>query len=550
MSATPAWRRLFIALAVLYAGIFPYHPKLRSPNELSRLLQTRAIVEYGTLQLDQALAEYGHAGDLSFYEGHYYPSKAPLLSFAAVPLYALLRLLRGGSRHAVPEIPLVFFSRLLLTILPTLVMLVFVRRFLRAYVRDAIADGLVVTYALGSLAFSYSELFMSHQTTAVLLFFAFYTLWRCAGGAGFACDGRSAQARSIGGEWRERGYLAAGFFASAAVAAEYTGAIGVLGLVFYGLLVFHFREGAKRERLIALARASGLATLGALPCLLLLAAYHTRCFGHPLTTGYKHLADAGYQPWHLGGFLGIRYPSPRAFVLSFFSPLRGLFVLSPFLLLAFPGLSRLAKADRALFGLTLLLLACYTYFTSSFSYESWGWTTGPRHLTGLIPFLLLPVALFFESRADDTNLSASIARGLGAGLCAVSMLVTGALTFCNYVTDSVTNALFGFAVPLLKDGYLVPTVLGFLGVRAPWQSVPFLLLFVALIALAVSALAAGRPGRMVRHGVAAATIALCLGVLALVPSPKGDADQVRFLESNWLSPPGSTFKLWSQYVDR
>jgi hypothetical protein len=529
------WPRLLIALTVLYAGIFPYHPKLRSPNELSRLAQTRAIVEYGTLELDQALADYGRVGDLSFYKGHYYPSKAPLLSFAAVPLYAVMRLLSGSSRYAVPEIPLVFFSRLLLTILPTLVMLVFIRRFLRAYVRSAIADGLVITYALGSLAFSYSELFMSHQTMAVLLFFGFYGLWRCARG-----------------EWRERGYLAAGAFCGAAITAEYTGAIGIAGLVFYGLLVFYFREGERRDRLVSMIRAFGLATLGALPSVLLLAAYHTRCFGHPLETGYKHLADAAYQPWHLGGFLGIRYPEPRAFALSFFSPLRGLFMLSPFLLLAFPGvasLARRAKADRrewALFGLTLALLVGYTWFTSSFSYESWGWTTGPRHLTGLIPFLLLPIGLFFESRAEKTNPGASIARGFGAGLCAASILVTFALTSCNYVTDSVKSAFFGFAVPLLKDGYLVPTVLGFLGLRAPWQSVPFLLLFVALIGFTVSALASGLSKWALRWGAAAVTLALFLSVLALAPSPKEDAVQVHFLEGNWLNPPGSKLRFWSQ----
>ena len=37
----------------------------------------------------------------------------------------------------------------------------------------------------------------------------------------------------------------------------------------------------------------------------------------------------------------------RAFVLSFFSPLRGLFVLSPFLLLAIPGLVPGVSAAQA-----------------------------------------------------------------------------------------------------------------------------------------------------------------------------------------------------------
>ena len=41
-------------------------------------------------------------------ERHYYPSKAPLLSFAAAPVYGALKLLHGD----VPELALMFFARL------------------------------------------------------------------------------------------------------------------------------------------------------------------------------------------------------------------------------------------------------------------------------------------------------------------------------------------------------------------------------------------------------------------------------------------------------
>src|SRR5262249_51263587 len=191
--------------------------KLRSPNELCRLWQARALVEYGTLDINQAIRDYGYVGDLSVKDGKYYPSKAPLLSFAAAPVYAALRAYGGGSRYSVPEVTQGFWSRLFLTVLPTLAVLVWLRRFLRAYLSSSIADGLVGTYALGSLAFSYSLLFLSHQTTAVLLFSGFYVLWR-----------------SARGEWPRRSYLLAGAFAGAAVAAEYTAALGVACLILYG----------------------------------------------------------------------------------------------------------------------------------------------------------------------------------------------------------------------------------------------------------------------------------------------------------------------------
>ncbi|XXF79103.1 hypothetical protein P2318_04940 [Myxococcaceae bacterium GXIMD 01537] len=525
-------RGVYAALLALYVLTFPYHPGLRSPNELCRLWQTRALVEYGTLDINQALRDYGYVGDLSVKDGKYYPSKAPLLSFAAVPLYATLRALAGGYRYAVPEVPLVYLSRLFLTVLPTLGMLWWVRRFLRAYLSEPVADALTVTYALGSLAFSYSLLFMSHQTTAVLLFGGFYALWRCARG-----------------EWRERGYLVAGACAGATVAAEYTGALGVLGLVLYAALTVLGRSEPWRARIAKLARAAGLATLGALPFIVGLMLYHQAAFGHPLESGYKHLNDAGYQPWHLGGFLGIRYPDPRAFALSFFSPLRGLFALAPFLLLALPGLAllrregRASSEARAISVFTLVLLAGYTYFTSSFSYDSWGWTTGPRHLTGLVPFLLLPAGLSLEwLRAGGRN----VALGVAAAACAASIVVTGVATLVNYVPDDVSNVFLGLAVPLLRDGYLPPSVLSFLGLANPAAGLPLLAALLGVAAWVFVTLAA--PLARWPSGAALAGGALALAVLggAQVATTRAEKDRgaVNFLESQWLAPPGRPVDFW------
>src|SRR4051812_42933908 len=166
----------FGLVAALYVVIFPWHPNLRSPNELCRLWQTRAIVEQGKLSLNETMQRYGPVGDLSVKDGVYYPSKAPLMSFLAVPIYWVLT--KVAAPAAVPELPQVFFSRLLLTIAPTLLMLVFLRRFLKAYLKGVLPEALTVAYALGTLAFSYSEAFFSHQATAVLLFLAFYAAWR------------------------------------------------------------------------------------------------------------------------------------------------------------------------------------------------------------------------------------------------------------------------------------------------------------------------------------------------------------------------------------
>ncbi|KFE71488.1 hypothetical protein DB31_3618 [Hyalangium minutum] len=520
-------------LVGLYVLAFPYHPGLRSPNELCRLWQTRALVEYGTLDINRALQDYGYVGDLSVKDGKYYPSKAPLLSFSAVPIYAVLRVIGGGFRYAVPEVPLVYFSRLFLTVLPTLVMLWGVRRFLSAYVSQAVADAVTVTYALGSLAYSYSLLFMSHQTTAVLLFGSFYALWRCARG-----------------EWRERGYLVAGAYAGATVAAEYTGAMAVLGLVLYAVMTVLWRPEPMRARLLTLGRAAGLATVGALPFVVGLMLYHQAAFGHPLESGYKNLADAAYQPWHLGGFLGIRYPDPRAFFLSYFSPLRGLFMLAPFLLLALPGLvllrreGRASEEYRALFWLSAVVLVGYSYFTSSFSYDSWGWTTGPRHLTGLVPFMLLPVGLLLERLRTGRH---QWTLGAAAAMCLASIVITGTATFINYVPDNVSNAFLGLALPLLKSGYLPPSVLSFWGLTQPWAGLPLVLGLLALaswVFIWLAGAGGGFAAREVLFGGALAAV-LVFGVQATTTKRhEQDRGAVQFLQSQWLTPPHRTLSFW------
>ncbi|HEX4621703.1 MAG TPA: glycosyltransferase family 39 protein [Myxococcaceae bacterium] len=539
MSARVRRRILFGLVGALYLLSFPYHPALRSPNELARLYMARAIVDFGRLSVGTGLCPdrfmrdpatvvgvWGPVGDLACFDGKFYSSKAPLLSFAAVPVYWVLRSFSGGTPASVPEIPHVFWSRFFLTVLPTLALLLLIWRFLRAYVSEEIADGLTATYALGSLAFSYSLLFMSHQTTAVLLFAAFYPLWRY-----------------FRGDYRLPWLLVTGAAAGASVMAEYTGAAAVLALAAYAVIGCWMGEGSLRERGLRLARVAGLVAVSSAPFLAALMAYHSVCFGGPLESAYKHLAQPEYQSWHLGGFLGIRFPDPSAFAMSFFSPLRGLFTLAPFLVLAIPGMVLLWRLPngRPLFWLSALLIAGYAYFTSSFSYDSWGWTTGPRHLTTLVVFLLLPAGLALE-RARQKG---PLASGLAAGLCAASVVVTGLITFVDYIPADVSNALFALAIPLFREGYLPPNVLGFIGLTNPASGVLLIAALAAAAALVLHALTGpwelGERWRpLAAPGIG---LALCLAYVGLMAGltrhDAADEGAYRLLRSSWLMPPGA-----------
>jgi len=195
------------------------------------------------------------------------------------------------------------------------------------------------------------------------------------------------------------------------------------------------------------------------------------------------------------------------------------------------------------------LLVGYTYFTSSFSYDSWGWTTGPRHLTGLVPFLLLPVGLCLERMRGSGR---TWLVGVGAALCAASLVITGAATFINYIPDDVSNVFLGLAVPLLRHGYLPPSVLNVLGLTNPLAGV---LLGGVLLGLAawVFARLGAREARWPAVGPLLSglvVLAVVLGVqLATTRHHAGDQGATGFLQKVWLVQPGQSLAFWPR-MDR
>jgi hypothetical protein len=250
--------------------------------------------------------------------------------------------------------------------------------------------------------------------------------------------------------------------------------------------------------------------------------------------------------------LGVGLPNSHAFLESFFSPLRGFFVLAPFLLLSLPGLASLyvrtrsAPSDRSFLWLSAAFLVGYGYFTSAFSYESWGWTTGPRHLTSLVPFLLLPVAIRLDELRTDQNRTARVGLGVAAGLCALSIAITGGATLVNYLPDTASNAFFGVVLPLFRRGFLGPTLWGLLGVPNFW---PAAMVLFSLLATAVMIAA-----RLLRTGdaespakpamsaeavrskalTAIVTCAVYLAILSIHSDTEADKRAAAHLKSAWV----------------
>jgi hypothetical protein len=123
--------------------------------------------------------------------------------------------------------------------------------------------------------------------------------------------------------------------------------------------------------------------LSALP-LLFLAAYDTRYFGAPWSTGRDPILRA--RQWALDPL-----PSLAGLLVS---PSRGLLVYSPVLVFAFAGLVLGCLRRRSLFA-ALAASTVLFLWASSLRHAWWGgWCYGPRYLADLLPvlcFALLPV---------------------------------------------------------------------------------------------------------------------------------------------------------------
>ena len=389
---------LFLLLFTSYA----YFYQSAKHNEAARFDQLRALVETGTLAIDEFAHNTADVVEVTR-DGRrrVYPNKAPGLTLLALLPFAfwsgLLRPLEMASHahwHAVAYLTTVTTVGLLSALAGVAVYGV-----LKRLTDEALLSALSVAAVwLGSIAFPFSTLFFSHQAAAALLALAFCRI------VALRQDGlppTPRQAAWAGG--------AAGGLLGFSVATEYPTAILVGLLVLYGAFALARAGGdAGRRRWWSGAFAAGLAVgLG------LLVLYNVLAFGQVMYTPYQEYASQGpadFRP--LGrGVAGVAWPGLASFlrVLAEITvrPQRGLLYLgvweggpyacSPVLWLALPGLYLLARRPglRAEAALCAAGLAAYLAFNACYgdSIIFWGGASsvGPRHLVPVLPLAALPL---------------------------------------------------------------------------------------------------------------------------------------------------------------
>ncbi len=493
------------AVLLAYAWLFPWLPELRSPGELARLYQARALVDDASPALNGVVARRGPVDGLVERAGRLLPEGAPGVSFLGAPVYAALRALLGGPDR-VSDRAGAFFLRLLVCMLPGAAAAEMLRRILLRRFAPPLATAGATVFALGTVFWPYSTLLLGHGPAASALVASWYFLDRAREHPDSPARVRPERSGSFTAFVAHRGnYPLAGLFAGLAVLLDYPSLLGAAALGAYLL------AGARRK-----ARAALHALAGFAPPVALLAVYGAAAFGSPF---------AG--PLDLG--------RPRLDVLfaSFFEPRRGLFAYSPFLGLALPGLFLLRARDRALTALSAGALVLYGWISASVEPAAWGWTVGPRFAVPLAAFLV-PAAM--ES-AEWLR-----ARGVGMFAAALAAASVGGMAILMaagpYLPPDLTNPVHQLSVPLLAAGYHAHTLLGMaLGTASTWTLLPWAAL-VLVLALR-SALAflphALRTSTLFGAAALAAVLFLAGGTLG---GPDRFAPTRRALAERWEPVPG------------
>lgn len=459
-----------IAIAVAYLYIFPYFPKIRSANELPRLYLVKAIADEHRFEIDHGVARWGATADVSPSRGHQYSNKAPGSSMLAAPAYLAARL--GGEPSLAATM---WLSRVFAGILPMLLFLPLLYGFLARFTPEpAIRRLVLVGYALGSMAMTFSVLFFSHQLGAICV--------------------ASAWILALDVADRKRGLLAmtaAGALAGAAALVDYQAVFAAVPVAIHVLA--RLRSWPRKE----LARAIAIAIAGAAVPIGILLAYHTACFGSPLRTGYD--ASTTFAIYHQQGFLGITALRWEAFVGSFVSRDNGLFFLAPWLVLALPGFYVLARSHRGYAAVGIAVVVIYTLFISSINFWRGGWGVGPRYITAMLPFMLPAVAVAL-ARVPP------LVRGALAGTIVVGVVVyaLSAATF-PYWPDSMRHPLVDCTFRLLGDNLAAPNAGNVVGLHGIASLVPYLLVVFGVLGYAVQR-AAGWRGLALAGVVAGATL--------------------------------------------
>jgi hypothetical protein len=371
--------------------------------------------------------------DKAYIDGDYYSDKAPGLSFTALPILAIARPglklvfhifdISETKIHAVLTWLSTFFTSGLMTAMAALALY-----FVTLQTTTSISGAIFATlsFGLATPAWGWATAFFGHAMAGACLFLAFTTIYYMN--------------RLPLDRWQDilLGFLTGGLLSWAVVvefpAAPAAGIISIFGLS----IALHWN----RDRCI---RALLSAMLGGLIFIVPLLFYNSFAFGSPFDIGYSNVK--GFEGMKQG-FFGITHPRLDILYKIIFSKYRGIIWISPIIILtpmAFFYFWRFIKSYRLLISIFLISLY-YIVFNSSYYYWDGGYSTGPRHITPILPFLCLPLGVIWKIAKFNFRVIfiGILMLSIGISLICVS---SGMM-----IPDHIDNPLFCYLIPMFIKG--------------------------------------------------------------------------------------------------
>jgi hypothetical protein len=231
--------------------------------------------------------------------------------------------------------------------------------------------------------------------------------------------------------------------------------------------------------------------VGALPPFALLGLHDLAAFGTLLPVGYFH--SALWSAEHQQGFVSLTHPQIEALWGVTFGIHRGLFFLSPFLLLALPGYVALWRRAELRLELAVLALAPLSFLLFNGSSVMWsgGFGVGPRYLVPCLPFLALAAGFGLARAWALRPFRPVVVLAAAWSVAAVWAETIGGQSYPDYTP----NPLFDLSLPKLAGGDLARNLGMFVGLSG-WTSllplVAFGLLVVALVGFGLPPRRTGR----------------------------------------------------------
>jgi hypothetical protein len=469
-------RATWAAVTIIYLALPNVYPHFMSPNEWSRLWLSRAILEQQSFRIDPYLRNPSpeKISDVSFFRGHFYSDKAVGMSLAAVPALALLRLLAPGASIQA----MLFVARFFTVTLPALIALWVLLKACRSSIGVVALVGLY----LGSVIFPQALGFTGHLPMTIAICIAAVLVGRME-----LTDARVALAGSLAG---------------AAILIDFTSGIAAMGL----LIMLAVRTKSIRKVILFGFCCAAIASVQLF--------VNARCFGGPLDFAYHHEFNPADQANRAGSFFGIGIPRLEAIRGLTFGRMQGMFVHSPFLLLAIPGVAfAIAPGKRDPVRLWAIAM-CVAYFYLNSTLPDWmgGWSLGPRYLTLLYPLLAYLLVDWLECAAPPGPSRKVLQPLLLLGVTWSVLLHLAAML--TWSMPPHWNFLF---FPVLElSAYLILR-----GAFAPnllvWSGVPVILALDLLVLLALGVIILNGGRRSVPY-VAVATLLFTIALSRAAPS--------------------------------